>query len=89
MPFCSCRPVWSHPPDLVPLGFTSGLSLFACSYLLFVLSILFLLFLLFLLLLLFLLFLLFLLLLLLLSLLSLLPSHFFPRFMLSFSYPYS
>ena len=83
MPFCSCRPVWSHPPDLVPLGFTSGLSLFACPYLLFVLSILFLLFLLFLLLLLFLLFLLFL------SLLLLLPSHFFPRFMLSFSYPYS
>ena len=51
MPFCSCRPVWSHPPDLVPLGFTSGLSLFACPYLLFVLSILFLLFLLLLLLL--------------------------------------
>ena len=72
MPFCSCRPVWSHPPDLVPLGFTSGLSLFACPYLLFVLSILFLLFLLLLLFLLF---------------LSLLPSHFFPRFMLSFSYP--
>ena len=95
MPFCSCRPVWSHPPDLVPLGFTSGLSLFACPYLLFVLSILFLLFLLLLLLLLLLLFLLLLLLLLFLSLLllllflSLLPSHFFPRFMLSFSYPYS